>query len=256
MVTSCAVVIACIYMHTLEQEALNQFAYQRYIIRAIFLFIRFIDDYIIAVSDYDQGLAFMELLNSRPKNITVTFEICNTEAQFLGLTLYKTSPNTIAVKFYIKPMNKHRFLPPTSCHPPHNFRGWIVGYDRRLKGNNTEERDYTSFINLFESSLQGRGYKRERITIYFSVIPDRETVFQSLTDKPNVGKDISTPFVITYAPAVQQSLNAIKQAIAFTEEARLDPHFNLIFAATTTPLLSFKCGKNLRNLVSPSALSK
>ena len=255
MGTPCAVVIACIYMHILEQEALNQFAYQRYIIRAIFLFVRFIDDYIIAVSDYDQGTFFMELLNSRRRHIKVTYKICNTEAPFLDLTLYKTSPTTIAVKSYIKPMNKHLFLPPTSCHPPHIFRGWIVGYGRRLKGNNTTEYNYTSFINLFESSLLGRGYKWEKITEHFSVIPDRKTVLQSLTDKPNVKKDIGTPFVLTYTPAVQQSLNAIKKAIAFTEEARLDPHFPQIFATTTTPLLSFKRGKNLRDLVAPSALS-
>jgi hypothetical protein len=36
----CAVVFACIYMHIIEQEALDIFAYQRYAIRSIFLFIR------------------------------------------------------------------------------------------------------------------------------------------------------------------------------------------------------------------------
>jgi hypothetical protein len=131
-----------------------------------------------------------------------------------------------------------------------------VGYGRRLKGNNTAESDYTNFIDLFGSSLLDRGHKQKKITEHFSVIPDRETVLQSFTDKPKVKKDIGIPFVLTYTPAIQQSLNAIKQAIAFTEEAKLDPHFPLIFAATSTPLLSFKRGKNLRDLVAPSALSK
>ena len=75
-------------MHILEQEALNQFAYQRYVISSIFLFIRFIDDYLMVVSDHDTGLAFMELLNSKRETIKITFKICNTEAQFLDLTLY------------------------------------------------------------------------------------------------------------------------------------------------------------------------
>ena len=157
MGTPCAVVVACIYMHTIEQEALNQFAYQRYIIRAIFLFIRFIDDYFMIVSDYDQGLSLMELLNSRRENIKITFKIRNYEAQFLDLTLYKTKPNQMSVRSYIKPMNKHLFIPPTSCHPPHIFRGWVVGSARRLRLNNQADNYHSSFSKQFETSLLQRG---------------------------------------------------------------------------------------------------
>ena len=257
MGTPCAVVVACIYMHILEQEALNQFAYQRYMYRCIFLFVRFIDDYILLVVDYDSGIAFMELLNSRRPNIKVTFKISNSEAQFLDLTLYKTTRDQVSVKSYIKPMNKHLFIPPSSCHPPHTFKGWIVGYGRRLRCNNQADNHYQSFIDLFESSLCNRGYKEKKITEHFSVIPSRETILASLLNKPNrPKKDIGTPFVVTYTPAIQASLQAIKQALAFTEEARLDPHYPMIFAATSTPLLSFKRGQNLRDIVSPSALPK
>ena len=66
----------------------------------------------------------------------------------------------------------------------------------------------------------------------------------------------TSTFVVTYTPAIQASLQAIKHAIAITEEARLDPHYPMIFAATSTPLLSFKRGKNLRDIVSPSTLPK
>jgi len=209
------------------------------------------------VSDYDNGISFMELLNARRESINVTFKICNTEAQFLDLTLYKTKPDQIAVKSYIKPMNKHLFIPPTSCHPPHVFKGWIVGYGRRLRGSNTADHHYKSFIDLFESCLINRGYKKKSITEHFTFIPDRKTVLDSILNKPNAPKkDIGTPFVVTYTPAIQASLPAIKNAIAITEEARLDPHYPMIFTARTTPLLSFKRGRNLRDLVSPSALPK
>ena len=257
MGTPCAVVVACIYMHTIEQEALNQFAYQRYMIQSILLFVRFIDDYILLVVDYDTGIAFMELLNSRRPNIKVTFKISNKEAQFLDLTLYKTERDQISVKSYVKPMNKHLFIPPSSCHPPHTFKGWIVGYGRRLVCNNKANSHYQQYIDLFDSSLRDRGYKEKKISEYFSVLPNRDIVLTSLLNKPNnTKKDIGTPFVVMYTPAIQASLQAIKQAIAITEEARLDPHYPMIFAATSTPLLSFKRGKNLRDIVSPSALPK
>jgi hypothetical protein len=156
-------------------------------------------------------------------------------------------------------MNKHLFIPPTSCHPPHTFKGWIVGSARRLRLNNETVNHQTQFLNLFESSLKDRGYKEKKINSYFNAVPDRKTIFTSILSKNKTldatTKDIGTPFVITYTPAVQASLDAIKRAIAITEEATLDPHYPLIFSASTTPLLSFKRGKNLRDLVAPSTLS-
>jgi hypothetical protein len=258
MGTPCAVVVACIYMHILEQEALTQFARQHYIIRSIFLFNRFIDDYLILVSDYDTGLSLMELLNSRRDTIHITFKIRNSEAEFLDLTLYKTQPDQISVKSYTKPMNKHLFIPPTSCHPPHIFNGWIIGYGRRLRLNNQSDIHYQNSIDLFESSLLQRGYKQQMITDTLSVIPDRQIILGSIHKRDHLSKPfIGTPFVVTHTPAIHISLTAIKQAIAITEEATLDPHYPQIFNTTTaTPLISFKRGKNLRDIVAPSTLSK
>ena len=154
-------------------------------------------------------------------------------------------------------MNKHLFIPPTSCHPTHTFKGWIVGYGKRLRCNNKADSHYLNFLDLFKSSLLSRGYKEKQITEYFSVIPNRDTVLTSILNKPNrTKKDIGTPFVVTYTPAIKASLQAIKQAIAITEEVRLDPHYPMIFAATSTPLLSFKRGKNLRDMIAPSTLPK
>ena len=155
-------------------------------------------------------------------------------------------------------MNKHLFLPSTSCHPPHIFRGWVIGSSRRLRLNNQADNHYDSFITHFGSCLRQRGYKDKSIENNFSVIPDRQTIVDSILHKNNQRKtdtNIGTPFVVTYTPAIQAALNTIKRAIAITEEATLDPHFPMIFTASTTPLLSFKRGRNLRDLVAPSALS-
>ena len=261
MGTPCAVVFACVYMHILEQEALDIFAYQRYMIRSVFLFVRFIDDLIAIVSDYDSGMYLMELLNSRRKTTKLTFKIRNLEAQFLDLTLYKTKAHTLGVRAYSKPMNKFLFLPPTSCHPRHVFNGWIVGYGRRLRLNCTDDVDYSYNVTAFEDRLRHRGYPDSMITKALSAIPDRESIIttikkQNANSTNNKTSSIGIPFVVTYSPGISKAIPMLKQALAYTETAQLDPHFPVIFGATTTPLLSFKRGRNVRDLVTSSSFRK
>jgi hypothetical protein len=70
----------------------------------------------------------------------------------------------------------------------------------------------------------------------------------------NQTPSIGVPYVLTYSPEIRNALPAIKRALFLTEEAYLDPHFPQIFGCRTTPLLSFKRGPNLRDLVAPSVL--
>ena len=263
MGTPCAVVFACIYMHIIEQEALNIFASQRYIHSCVILFIRFIDDILAIFTDYTSAFEFMQLLNSRRKSIKLTFKIRNMESQFLDLTLYKDSheSQTIQVKAYSKPMNKFLFLPPTSCHPRHIFPGWILGYGKRLRLNCTADTEYKKCLDEFQTRLLDRGYNQHLITSTFNKIPDRDNIISSIriNSKSNSHrvntKSIGIPFVVTYTPEIQQAIPLISKALAFTEEAHLDPHFPLIFGTRTSPMLSFKRGPNLRDIVAPSTIS-
>jgi hypothetical protein len=258
MGTPCAVIFACMYIHTIEHEALDLFASTRYTIKCIFFFVRFLDDIITIISDHDSGLGLMRLLNSRQKSIQFTFKIRNSEAQFLDLTLYKRiSRHTehLEVKAYSKPMNKFLYLPPTSCHPRHIFNGWIVGTGRRYRLNCSVDVDHKDIIDDFESRTTARGYSEDFFHKSLAVIPNRATILYSLRHKgSNPASSIGVPFVITYLPEIREALPAIKRALSLTEVANLDPHFPQIFGCRTTPLLSFKRGPNLRDLVAPSAL--
>ena len=258
MGTPCAVVFACIYVHTIEREALDLFASTRYAIKCIFLFVRFLDDIIALISDHDSGLELMRLLNSRRKSIQFTFKIRNSEAQFLDLTLYKRvvrHTEHLEVKAYSKPMNKFLYLPPTSCHPRHIFNGWVIGTGRRLRQSCSVDTDYTSVSADFYSNTQARGYSEDFLRKALAAVPNRATILHMLRHKTNNNTpSIGVPFVITYSPEIQEALPAIKRALALTEVANLDPHFPQIFGCRTTPLLSFKRGPNLRDLVAPSTL--
>ena len=231
MGTPCVVVFACVYMHILEQEALDILAYQRYIIRRIFLFIRFIDDIIAIVSDYESGLHLMELRNSRRKTTKLTFKIRNLEAHFLDHTLYKTKAHTTAVKSYIKPINKGLFLPFSSCHPCHIFTCWIVGYGRRLRLNNWDDIDNNNSLNDFKDALKPRACPIDRVNKAQSAIPDRQSIITTVNTRTSNRKlnNIGVPFVVTYTPAIGNAILMLKQALAYTETAHLDPHYPQIF---------------------------
>ena len=260
MGTPCAVVVACIFMHIIEEEALALFKRRYYISSTLFLFKRFIDDYVIIVSDYDTGLILMDLLNARRTSINITFKICNTEAEFLDLTLYKTYPiHQLAVKAYSKPINKYLFLPPSSCHPPHIFNGWIHGYGRRLRLNCSTDSDFVNALNHFKSKLLQRGYQEPMVTEIFSKIPDRPSILRDISintnSKVSSSSSIGIPFVVAYSPSIRTLLPLLKQALTFTEEAHMDPHFPAIFPTSNRPLVVFKRSSNLRELISTSSLS-
>ena len=259
MGTPCAVIFACIFVHIIEQEALSALRFS-YISQRISLFVRFIDDLSIIVSSYDVGQLLINALNARRKSIHFTATITNSETQFLDLTLFKTTGKPhgqLAVRAFTKPMNKFLFLPPNSCHPSHVFSGWVVGYGKRLRLNCSQDTDFNACLNDFKSRLVARGYPIAAIVKAFEVIPPRATILnnikQSIIGKQR--KEIGTPFAVTYSPEINAILPTIKRALSLSDEAYLDPHCIQIFGHRTTPLLSFKRGRNLRDFVSPSALT-
>ena len=158
-------------------------------------------------------------------------------------------------------MNKFLFLPPTSCHPPHIFQGWITGYGRRLRLNCANDDDYQVNLSQFKCRLEARGYDGYTIHRAFGNIPDRQTILDTVEQQQRTEQTVNTrtqtigvPFIITYCPAVKDALPAIKEALNLDEVARLDPHFPQLFGNRSTPLISFKRSTNLREIVAPSSL--
>ena len=257
MGTPCAVVFACVYMHILEEEAMNRFLYQHNDrANCIYLRKRFIDDLSMIFSDHDLALLFMNIFNSVRPWIKLTFRIRNSETQFLDLTLYKTKDQQgIKVKAYTKVMNKFLFLPPQSCHPKHCFAGWIRGYCQRLRVNCSEDRDYLLNIEALRSRLIARGYRKAFIDPLIAATPSRTMLLAKSYAKHTRTKDIGTPFILTYTHLVHQLLPLIKNAIELTEIALLDTDTATIFGNRKTPLIAFQRGKNLKEIIAPSALT-
>ena len=90
-----------------------------------------------------------------------------------------------------------------------------------------------------------------------STIPSRDTIITTIRNNATTtnNKSIGIPFVITYTPDISDCTKELKEALVYTEAAYADPHFPLIMGGTKRPLLSFQRGKNLRELVTSSALT-
>ena len=104
---------------------------------------RFIDDLLIIVNSADDAQKLLDTFNNIDPFIKWTGNISNDTANFLDLTLYKGSrfyhSNKFDLDVYQKPSNLFLFLPPSSCHPEHVFKGWIQGYLIRLRVNCTDD---------------------------------------------------------------------------------------------------------------------
>ena len=253
MGTPCAVVFACVYMHMIEQQALREFGRSCHSMIHIALFVRFIDDLLLIVSDYFVAKGMIDLLNKQRPWIHLTFKIRNEQANFLDLTIYKTRHHGIAVRAYHKPMNKFLFLPTTSCHPPHIFNGWIRGYSQRLRVNCSNDADYESNIAEFRQHLYARGYTADIVVPATTLQKSRKELLERTVTKPTTS--IGVPFILTYTPAVRACRHELKEALKLSQIASLDRDFDAIFnRRSTTPLIAYKRDHNIREILAPSML--
>ena len=140
MGTPCAVVIACIFMGTIERKAWRTLS-QTHI--TPLLDYRFIDDLLIIAQSEEDAHMILKTFNSIDPLIQLTGTISYTTTNFLDLTLYKGSrfnhSNRFDLDVYQKPSNQFLFLPAGSYHPEHVFKGWIQGYLGRLRTNCTDD---------------------------------------------------------------------------------------------------------------------
>ena len=137
--------------------------------------------------------------------------------------------------------------------------GWITGYGRRLSINCTEPADYQKNLDEFRLRLDARGYATDLINAAFAAIPNRENILKEFRQQKaqpitKVKHSVGIPFVVTYSPAIQETLPHIRKALSLTEIAAMDPHFPLLFGNRATPLIAFNRSSNLRDLLAPSTL--
>ena len=82
---------------------------------------------------------------------------------FLDLTITIETDGSITTKTFVKPMNLHLYIPPTSAHPKGTVKSLIFGNLQRYWTQNSRKEDFISAAASFYGHLLNRGYTQEML---------------------------------------------------------------------------------------------
>ncbi len=176
MGTPCAVVYANIYLHVLEQRAME--IMRRTLVIGVwnmFLFyVRYIDDIFVVCENIEFGIAFVEIFNGLSETIKLTVVYSEGEKKeekipFLDTLIWKgplfARKGLFDVCVYQKPMNAYLYIPVFSYHNQRTFSSFIVGEARRYTLCCTDSADLDNVTVLFRERLIARGYPVKLIDV-------------------------------------------------------------------------------------------
>ena len=218
MGTPCAVVIACIFMGTIERKTWSSLSTLRHI--SPLLDYRFIDDLLIIAKSQEEAQLILDTFNSIDPLIKLTGTISTSTTSFLDLTIYKgnrfETSHLLDLDVYQKPSNQFLFLPYDSYHPEHVFQGWIQGYLGRLRINCTDDIIYHLRRTQFWDQLLARGYAEIDLSTYFRYDPLRSVLIAKIRTTPKLSMPTpqKTFFKIRHSPRTTQIMPTIKRALA------------------------------------------
>lgn len=204
--------------------------------------LRFIDDIEMKwVENRDCLNDFITFANSFHNSIKFTVDISSSKNVFLDTTS-TLEDGEIKFSLHTKPTDSHLYLKPSSCHPPHTFRGIPKGLTTRIRRICSSNEIFEEQSRILKSHLCNRGYKAHTVQSAIDEITtkDRKTLLQykEKTDKSRV------PLVTTYHPALK-NLNTILKSnlpILYTNERMAD-----LFK--DPPMAAFKRPRNLKDMV-------
>ena len=88
-------------------------------------------------------------------------------ANFLDLTIQLQADGSIKTTTFVKPMNLHLYIPPTSAHPPGVLKSLIFGNLNRFWIQNSDTTDYVATTSAFYGHLLNRGYAPDELKPLF-----------------------------------------------------------------------------------------
>ena len=253
MGTPCAVVFACIFMGQIENKAWSTLG--RLDIYPLLNY-RFIDDLLIIANTTEDAQTILDTFNDIDPLIKLTGNVSSDTSNFLDLTLYKGSRFNYTHRFdldvYQKPSNLFLFLPPSSSHPEHVFKGWIQGYLGRLRVNCTDDIIHHLRRQQFWDQLLNRGYAEVDLSNFFEYNPLRSTLIAQIKVLPSDKSQPSslTFFKLRHSPRTEQLKPALKKALSATPLILANPSLSKQLGNSGTPRFAIRNSTNFsKNLI-------
>ena len=88
-------------------------------------------------------------------------ESLSKSVNFLDLTINLEQDGGITTKTFVKPMNLHLYLPPTSAHPKGTPKSLVYGTLHRYWIQNSSVKDFTAVVKAFYGHLLNRGWTHD-----------------------------------------------------------------------------------------------
>ena len=156
--------ICDILMFEIIEKITNSFQHKH----KIFYSGRYRDDgFIIYHGNKEEIENFFDLANNFHPYVKFTYDISNTNVDFLDIHLYKgqrfAEEQVLDMKTYFKPTNSFMYLQRNSCHSKHVFSGFIKGETIRYIRNTNNTDELKSIVSKFRSRLINRGYSLSEI---------------------------------------------------------------------------------------------
>jgi hypothetical protein len=120
---------------------------------------RYIDDIFgIWTGSRQELVEFKGLIDSlTPSSLCTTEEWSYYEIHVLDIWIYKKN-GKLEYRTYQKELNQYQYLMPTSLHPQHTMKGYIMGEILRYERTNSEHHHYENMKKLFFRRLMDRGF--------------------------------------------------------------------------------------------------
>jgi hypothetical protein len=109
---------------------------------------------------------------------------------FLDLTITLAPDGSLTTSTYVKPMNLHLYIPPTSAHPNGVLKSLIFGTLQRYWAQNSDRRTYIDTTRAFYGYLLKRGYAPESLDPVFF---EAASVIDAKTATNKAASDVSNP---------------------------------------------------------------
>ena len=90
-------------------------------------------------------------------------EVPARSVNFLDLTIAIETDGSITTKTFVKPMNLHLYIPPSSAHPKGTIKSLIFGNLQRYWTQNSRKEDFISATASFYGHLLNRGYTHDML---------------------------------------------------------------------------------------------
>ncbi|KAJ8036166.1 hypothetical protein HOLleu_20053 [Holothuria leucospilota] len=237
MGTKMAPSFANLFMGNLEKEFLS-----RQILKPQ-IWLRFIDDiFMIWPHGEDSLKIFVENINSFHSTIKFTADSSRVSVHILDTTV-TIENGSLKTDLFNKPTDKHNYLLPSSCHPPHCTKNIPYSQALRIKRVCSSETDFETRTNELSSHLQNRQYFRGSIENAVKKAKDTPRS-ETLTYKNRQPNSNRVPLVTEYHPGLPPFAKFIQKHLPILQStARLKS----IFPAP--PVVAFSRPPNLRDIL-------